>query len=63
MCRSVAFGQRAPNRASAREEGRGLGAGLKGASGQGRFDQECVHLSLSLVRVLLQRHQCFISSA
>ncbi|KAL0021675.1 hypothetical protein WJX77_010314 [Trebouxia sp. C0004] len=26
---SVAFGQRAPNRASAREEGRGLGAGMK----------------------------------
>ena len=26
---SVAFGQRAPNRATAREEGRGLGAGMK----------------------------------
>lgn len=31
--RSVAFGQRAPNRATAREEGRGLGAGMKGGSG------------------------------
>ncbi|CAL8462049.1 g1580 [Coccomyxa elongata] len=30
---SVAFGQRAPNRATAREEGRGLGAGMKGGSG------------------------------
>ena len=29
---SVAFGQRAPNRAAAREEGRGLGAGTKGAA-------------------------------
>lgn len=28
---SVAFGQRAPNRATAREEGRGLGAGMKNA--------------------------------
>ena len=33
-CRSVAFGQRAPNRATAREEGRGLGAGMKGGAGQ-----------------------------
>ena len=32
---SVALGQRAPNRAAAREEGRGLGAGMKGAPGQG----------------------------
>ncbi|CAK0783684.1 hypothetical protein CVIRNUC_006883 [Coccomyxa viridis] len=31
---SVAFGQRAPNRATAREEGRGLGAGMKGGAGQ-----------------------------
>ena len=31
--RSVAFGQRAPNRATAREVGRGLGAGMKGGSG------------------------------
>ena len=30
-CRSVALGQRAPNRATAREEGRGLGAGMKGS--------------------------------
>ena len=34
-CRSVAFGQRAPNRATAREEGRGLGAGMRGALGAG----------------------------
>lgn len=32
---SVAFGQRAPNRATAREEGRGLGAGMRGALGAG----------------------------
>lgn len=32
---SVAFGQRAPNRATAREEGRGLGAGMKGTLGTG----------------------------
>ena len=31
--RSVAMGQRAPNRATAREEGRGLGAGMKGGTG------------------------------
>ncbi|GAB4814832.1 hypothetical protein N2152v2_001878 [Parachlorella kessleri] len=33
---SVAFGQRAPNRAGAREEGRGLGAGMKGGTGETR---------------------------
>ena len=32
---SVAFGQRAPNRATAREEGRGLGAGMRGTYGGG----------------------------
>ncbi|KAK9819895.1 hypothetical protein WJX72_003744 [[Myrmecia] bisecta] len=32
---SVAFGQRAPNRSTAREEGRGLGAGMKGLTGAG----------------------------
>lgn len=34
-CRSVAMGQRAPNRATAREEGRGLGAGMRGTLGGG----------------------------
>ena len=36
MCacfRSVALGQRAPNRATAREDGRGMGAGMKGGTG------------------------------
>lgn len=33
---SVALGQRAPNRAGAREEGRGLGAGLRGVAGPRR---------------------------
>lgn len=33
---SVALGQRAPNRAGAREEGRGLGAGMKGGVGERR---------------------------
>lgn len=33
---SVAFGQRAPNRAGAREEGRGLGVGVEGGAGQAR---------------------------
>jgi len=31
--RSVALGQRAPNRATAREDGRGMGAGMKGGTG------------------------------
>ena len=31
--RSVAMGQRAPNRATAREDGRGMGAGMKGGTG------------------------------
>ena len=39
LFRSVAFGQRAPNRSSAREEGRGLGAGMRGASGQAAHDE------------------------
>eukprot|EP00884_Botryococcus_braunii_P000002 jgi/Botrbrau1/10001/Bobra.0012s0090.1 len=33
---SVAFGQRAPNRSGVREEGRGLGAGMKGGVGERR---------------------------
>ncbi len=33
---SVAFGQRAPNRAGAREEGRGMGAGMQGGAGASR---------------------------
>ncbi len=33
---SVAFGQRAPNRAGAREEGRGMGAGVQGGAGASR---------------------------
>lgn len=41
LVRSVAFGQRAPNRATAREEGRGLGAGMKGVLGHGRPDDRC----------------------
>ena len=45
--RSVAFGQRAPNRATAREEGRGLGAGMRGGAGQAANDHRqasfCLH--------------------
>jgi pre-mRNA-splicing factor 38B len=36
---SVAFGQRAPNRAAAREEGRGLGAGMKNTYGSALEDR------------------------
>lgn len=38
---SVAFGQRAPNRATAREEGRGLGAGMKNVYNGTREDRPC----------------------
>lgn len=36
---SVAFGQRAPNRATAREEGRGLGAGMKNVYNSAREER------------------------
>lgn len=39
---SVAFGQRAPNRAGAREQGRGMGAELQGARAGGLSDESCV---------------------